>query len=272
MRGLAPIGHRYTLPDFLIIGAMKSGTTSLFRYLTQHPGIASPRVKEVHFFDIPKNYHRGEDWYRVHFPSLKHMQRTSQKIGYPAQTGEATPAMLINSYAVNASSTVPHARLIMVLRDPVERAYSHYQHQKRRMPREKLSFMEALLIEQERISRDLELNISGRGKLSSSLWLYSYAERGKYINQIEHWLTYFSDTQLQVMNFNELKTRPDYFCNRICAFLGLPEHDFSTTERFNSGGYGGDMDDDCREYLTDFFRPYNRRLFDYLGEDWGWPT
>jgi hypothetical protein len=272
MRVLAPIGHLRALPDFLIVGAMKSGTTTLFHYLTQHPGIAAPTVKEVHFFDVPRNFKRGENWYRAHFPSLQHLQQTSQKIGYPAQTGEATPAMFINSYAANVTSVIPQARIIMILRDPVERAYSHYQHQKRKIPRENLSFLEALQMEQERIGRDLELSISEPAKVSPALWRYSYAERGKYFEQIENWLTYFPESQIEIVNFNELKARPDMLCNRLCTFLGLPEYDFSTTEHLNSGGYGTDMDDDSREYLTEFFRPHNRRLFDFLGEDWGWPS
>src|SRR5436309_16134274 len=108
------------LPDFIVIGAQKSGTGSLYAYLNGHPDVAGARVKEVHYFDL--HYHRGVDWYLDQFPD--------EAAARPRCTGEASPYYLFHPHAPRrAFDLVPDARLIALLRDPVDRAISHYHHE-----------------------------------------------------------------------------------------------------------------------------------------------
>jgi len=265
-------GAKHVLPDFLIIGGMKCGTTSLFHYLLQHPGIYGSATKEVHFLNNPTYYRFGERWYRGHFPTEKFMRRRSEDLGYPAICGEATPVMLSRFYAINAAAVVPAARLVAVLRNPVDRAYSHYHHTRRSFIGEPRSFYDALQAEAARTARDMALNVTQPGKAGRTHLRFSYAQRGMYIDQIEFWLQHFDREQLKIINYDRLATDPNAACNEICSFLGVPEHVFETSIRRNTGNYTEPMDERSREYLTALFRPYNRRLFEFLGEDWGWPS
>lgn len=272
VRLYAPLCKRHSLPDFLIVGAMKCGTTSLFNYLIDHPGVIPPRKKEVHYFHSPRNRKYGDNWYRAHFPSQSAIRKLSRQLGYRAITGEATPAMVSNLYALSAGALLPDAKLIMILRNPTDRAYSHYQHQRRRFLNENLPFWEALQAEDARIAHDIDLNNTEPDKVSSAIKRFSYKHRGKYIDQIHRWLSYYPREQLLILNYQDLKVAPDQLFEQVCRFLELPDHKFNTDQRFNVGGYKDPMDDRCKQYLDDYFRPYNRRLFDFLGEDWGWPV
>ena len=265
-------GKEHVLPDFLVIGAMKCGTTSLFHYLQQHPGISEPSIKEIHFLNNPKFYRFGESWYRSNFPTQQAMDELSSQLGYKAVTGEATPAMISNFYAINAHKHLPHARLVVVLRNPVDRAYSHYHHMRRNIFGDPLSFWDALQAEGKRTAADLKLNEEQPEKAGSMHKRYTYAKRGMYIEQIEYWLKFFPREQLKVFHFDDLVTRPGEVCNAVCDFLELPNYEFDTREMRNTGHYTEPMEERCREYLTQQFRPYNRRLFEFLGEDWGWPS
>ena len=269
------IAHRgkfHALPDFLVVGAMKSGTSSLFGSLVTHPDILGPNKKEIHFLDNPHYFRFGEAWYRRNFPTLKAMQAASHKLGYPAQTGEATPAMISNFYAINAGKLVPNAKIIMILRDPVERAYSHYHHAKRSFTGEPLSFWDALQAEEKRLKKDLRANEARPEAATSKLKRYSHTRRGMYIDQIEQWLHYFPREQLMIVSTQALKEDIVTLCEQAYQFLGLPPFKGDVRERRNEGGYSERMDERSREYLTELFRPYNRQLFEFLGEDWGWPS
>lgn len=268
----AGIGPERVLPDFLIIGAMKSGTSSLFHTLQKHPGIASPSAKEIHFLDSPVFYRFGETWYRSHFPTRNTMDALSHRLGYSSVTGEGTPAMISNFYAMNAAKHMPQARLIAVLRNPVDRAYSHYHHTRRSIFGEPLSFWDALQAEHSRTAHDIWLDHNAPEKVGREYKLYTYIQRGMYIDQLENWLRYFPRKQLKLFHYDDLIANTGGLCNQVAEFLGLPPHDFDVSERRNTGGYTEPMEQRCREYLTDLFRPYNRRLFEFIGQDWGWPA
>ena len=268
----AALGEERVLPDFLIVGAMKSGTTSLFHYLTQHPGFCQPSTKEVHFLDNPTFYRFGEKWYRSYFPTRSQMESLGQQLGYRPVTGEATPSMVSDVYAINAHKHVPDARLVMVLRNPVDRAYSHYHHMRRSFFGEPLSFWDALDAEERRIGARRPPANTRQRQQKRSFKRYSYARRGMYIDQIEHWLQYFPREQLKIFSYEQLVNSPDEVCNELCAHIGLPPMTFETGEKRNTGHYNEPMEERCRERLTELYRPYNRRLFTFLGEDWGWPS
>lgn len=273
-RGMSLKQHLFppgVLPDFLIIGSMKCGTTTLFHMLSTHPGVEPPATKEIQFFNQPWNHARGEGWYRAHFPGEQRMQRLAGQLGYRPLTGEATPAMSVPLYAENAAALVPGARLVVTLRNPVERAYSHFQHMRHHPRPERRGFAEALEAEQRLLEEGIRLNADNFRQYGGALVKFGYLNRGRYALELEHWLRFFPREQMLILNFDAWKREPEQAAARVTEFLGLPPHPYQA-RRSNRGVYPEPMPADCREFLTEFYRPWNRQLFDLLGEDWGWPT
>ncbi len=142
------------MPDFIIIGAMRGGTTSLYSYLTEHPNIGPAYMKEVHFFDV--YFHKGLPWYRAQFPSTVQKYYTERVQKQNFITGEASPYYLFHPHAPRRiARLLPHVKLIVQLRNPVSRAYSHYYHEVNG-GHEKLSFAEAIDREEDRIGKETE--------------------------------------------------------------------------------------------------------------------
>ncbi len=257
--------HRLTtplrvLPDFLVIGAMKAGTTSLFNYLAGHPQINPPFRKEIKYFDI--HYPQGLGWYRAHFPV-----RFKMKAGI--LTGEATPYYLFHPLAAQrAARSLPRARLIVLLRNPVDRAFSHYNHMVR-VGREPLSFEEALEREPERLAGEAD-RIAADPRYSTFKHLhYSYLARGRYLEQLQKWFACFPRAQIGIFQSEELFSSPAAAFARILAFLGLPEWDAGDYAAFKQGAYEK-MDGKVRRQLAAYFKPYNRQLYDDLGRSFDW--
>jgi hypothetical protein len=247
------------LPDFLIIGAQRAGTTSLFEYLCRHPQIAPPTHKEIHFFD--DSWWRGVRWYRRFFP-LAHPGRR-------ALTGEASPYYLFHpAVPERVAETCPEVRLIVLLRDPVARAHSQYHHA-RRCGYEHLSFEEALRLEPERLAgEEQELQVDSRHR-SFSHRRHSYATRGLYADQLERWLSFFRLEQLLVLRTEDLLAHTNATFRAALDFLGLPAVGLDDQPLLNRGEYAG-MSPEVEAYLADYFREPNRRLSKLLGRDFGW--
>jgi len=138
-----------TLPDFLIIGAAKSGTTSLYGLITAHPDVLAARTKETHYFNFQHNVWMGMWWYRGHFPSILKKRYIAKRRGRRVLSGEASPSYL-SSHTTPARirAALPDARLIVILRNPVDRAYSRYN-QNLRTQRESLAFEDAIAAEED---------------------------------------------------------------------------------------------------------------------------
>ena len=165
-----------TLPDFLVLSAGRCGSTSLFAALCEHPQVLPPSHKETHFFD--RNWTRGLDFYRRLFPLQARRRARARRAGGPVLTGEATTYYLLHpAVPARASAAIPDARLVVILRDPVDRAYSHYQLSVRR-GREKLSFEEALDAEPERLAGAEERLLADPAADVPSHRVHSYVARG----------------------------------------------------------------------------------------------
>jgi hypothetical protein len=255
-----------SLPDFLIIGAEKGGTTFLYWALCQHPCVEAATEKELHFFDTPKWLKKGIGWYQAQFPA------PMRKDGRTTITGEASPYYLFHHLApYRASITVPNTKLIALLRNPVDRAYSAYRHRVRN-GEEDLSFEEALEVEQERTSGELEKLLSDESYRSRAYAKYTYRLRGIYVEQLKRWHEHFDPDQLLVLRSEDLFTNPVGSLRRVQGFLDLPKHDIDITASMKgrNKGQSQPMASSTRRRLEDFFEPHNRKLYDYLGVDFGW--
>ncbi len=266
--------------NFMIAGTQKGGTTALHAFLVRHPDICMARNKEVHFFDQDEFFEGGEpsyDQYTKAFPDY-----TGQKL-----VGEATPSYMFAPHVAERLHRYnPALKLIFVLRDPVERAFSHYS-MVVKAGVEPLPFGEALLAEEGRLSQAVnryhakiddtaiaEIRQAGQGglaqvlahyRLSSPMWLYSYAARGFYMRQINNLLQYFPREQMLFVRQDELMTEHEASLRRVYAFLGLepviPPH-----KKIFSLNYKPILPED-RTYLLRVFAEDTAELAKFTGWD-----
>lgn len=260
-----------SLPDFLIIGAQRCGTTSLYRYLVQHPRVA-PAVLEkgVHYFDT--KFDKGVSWYRAHFVSSFYKEHWSRRHdGQTLITGEASPYYVFHPLAAGRiAELLPEARLILMLRDPVKRAYSHYQHEVARAF-EHLPFEEALRREPERLEGEAERMEADPGYYSFNHQHYSYLARGRYLEQLRRWHSVFPREQILIINSEEFFAEPDRAYRQVLAFLRLEDRSLHKYQKLNARAYP-DMAPETKAYLKEYFAIHNSSLSAYLGTDLGWSS
>jgi Sulfotransferase domain len=244
------------LPNFLILGAQKAGTTALYAYLRWHPQVTGPSFKEVSFFD--RHYARGERWYRAHFPARRR-----------AAIGEASPSYLFHPLAPErVAALLPDARLIALLRNPVHRAFSHYQHELA-LGREPLSFEDALGAEDERLRGEVERLSSDPAYFSHAWWNYTYLARGRYAEQLERWYGAFPRERLLVLFTEELAQDPGGTYRSVLEFLGLEARELPSYPRIFEREYE-QMHPETRAQLEQSFAEPNRRLAALLGRTLPW--
>jgi len=267
------------LPDFLVIGAQRCGTSSLFRYLAQHPWVGRPLRKEVEYFTV--RFHEGPDWYRAHFP-LRLRRTKARLVGCDLRTFEATPDYLFfPGAAERAAELLPEARLVALLRDPVERAWSHYRHVVR-LGREPLGFDEAIEAEPERLAGEVERAGADPAYPARSLRLHSYAARGRYAEHLAPWIERYGRERLLVVRAEDLFAEPETTYLEILRFLGLPGamprdfRNFSYPAASGGGGAarhaaaGSPAPEPTAARLRAYFAPYNRELGALLDRELGW--
>ncbi len=274
-RGLLAVVHgerRLTsalraLPDFLVIGGQRCGTTSFYNQIARHPAVARAFRKEVHFFD--QSYGRGAGWYRSNFP-LRLGQRIAGRLrGTDALTGEASPYYIFHPHAARrAARLVPQARIIALVRNPVDRAHSHYHHEVR-LGAETLPFPEALETEARRLAGEEERMLEDETYVSFNHQHFSYVARGRYVDQLARWLAFFPPEQVLVLASEDFYADPPGIVGRALEFLGLPGWRPAGRRRDNQGRYRG-LDADLRRELAQRFAADNRRLYASLGRDLGW--
>jgi Sulfotransferase domain len=260
------------LPDFLIIGTHRGGTTSLHEYLDQHPCVARkfPRVqnlKGARYFD--ENFFRGIDWYRAHFPTAAY--RSVRRLrGGPVVSGEASPYYLFHPAAAErASRVVPHAKIIVLLRDPVERAYSHWKRE-RRDGTEPLGFEDAVAAEPERLAGEVDRILSDERYYSYAHENFSYVTQGLYVDALQRWLDHYPREQIYVEASERFLRDPQRAYDGVLRFLGLPPFSLRDARPLNTTGSSQRLASITRRELAARVAPYNRRLEELLGIRFGW--
>ena len=249
--------ERRALPDAVILGAQKCGTSSLQGYLVQHPGVIAPLRKEVHYFDL--NHGQCEAWSRAHFG----------KEGEPGLNIDASPYYLFHpAVPARMHALLPDAKLIVLLRNPVRRAYSHYWHE-RDKGRESLSFEDAIAAEPARLGQAEAQLASGEKASSREHQLHSYLARGRYAEQLERWLAVYPRERVLVLRFEDFVGAPLAGLNRTLEFLGLSPMTQLDVEARNTRNYPP-MSDDTAAKLREYYAPHNRRLEALLGREMGW--
>lgn len=235
------------LPDFLIIGASRCGTSSMFKNLERHPKILPSAVKEIHYFD--NNFKKGFDWYKSKFP-----ERPDDILSF-----EATPNYLFEMRCPsNCHPKLPDVKLIVMLRNPIERTWSQFYHCK--------------IKGQMRVLKLLDVTV----------------QKSMYSKQIKRWLNYYDKDRFLFIHSKDFFENPGMVLNKVFDFVGVERQDFSNfiyweawrkdlkmepvrviDENFKKDEYPKISEED-RDMLKNLFKPYNEKLYEIIGDDYGW--
>jgi len=250
------------LPDFLVLGVHKGGSSSFYYYLVQHPQVRAAMKKEIYFFG--RRYDKGARWYRSRFP-LRSSLRPDRI------TGEATPTYIAWPHAPRLiHETVPDAKLMVVLRNPTQRAISHYFYSVQ-WRQETLPILDALRAEEERLAPHLARSAGDQRYFHPNLGWFSYQHRGHYAEQIERFYEQFGRDRLLIVDNRELAEDTVATMRRAYAFLGIdPDFTPPDLERLAVGHNRRAVDDAVVAHLDAHFRPHNARLAALIGRDLGW--
>jgi len=252
---------RRSLPDFLIIGAQKSGTTSLYNYLIQHPKIIPAKKKEIHYFDL--NYNKDLSWYKANFPLNNQLKKRN------AICGEASPQYIfLPNIMDRISKEIPKVKILVLLRNPIDRTFSHYNHQVR-MGRENLSFKEAIKQEERRINKGYKKMSELSNYIDYNLITFSYLHRGHYDEQVAKCYKLFPKENIKIIQSEKLYQSPNKVYQEVLDFLDLPPMELKDYKVYFSNKYN-EMEPETRNYLRRYFKPHNERLFNLLGEKFDW--
>ncbi len=261
------------VPEFLVIGAKKGGTTSVANWLSHHPHVLPlfprlQRIKSPHYFDI--NYWRGEAWYRSHFHSQAVRRWHEQRHGVRPITGESSPYYLFHPAAAERiHETAPDVKLVAVLREPVSRAYSNYWDRWATGHEDLPTFEAAIDAEPERLAGITDELLRAPDAYSFDHDNHTYLARGRYAEQLRRYFALFDREQLLVLSAANVLKDPAASFARLQAFLGLPPVEIDLTPYNVRSGYPP-LDAAVRERLRDYYAPYNQELYELLGEDLGW--
>jgi len=256
-------------PQFIIVGAQKAGTTSLYHYLARHPDVIPPAHKEIHYFDL--NSEKRIDWYRMHFARYfkENASQNENRKATSIITGEASPYYLFHpNVPRRLASLLPNAKILILLRNPVDRAYSHYQMAKR-YGVESLSFEKAIEAEPDRLSGVEEQMARDPLHYDFHHHQHSYLARGEYIRQIRRWQRFFDPSQMMIIRTEDMRARTPDVLRNVFTFLELDSIELDCREQFAKSDYPP-MEPALRKRLIDYFKPFNQDLSDHLHLDFNW--
>lgn len=257
----AGLPHRKGMvPGYLVVGTKRGGSTSIAHYINQHPEVAPCRTsKGTHYFDV--HHGRGWSWYLSCFPPARDGQRL---------TGEASPYYMFHPLAPERiARELPDVRLVVSLREPVARAWSHHQYETQQ-GYEDQPFAEALRLEDERLAGEEERLRRDPSYESFSHRHHAYLRRGHYAEQLERLYELFDPEQVLVLRSESMFTDPHGELDRVWAHLGLSPVTLDGLDRLKATHRPLDIDDDLARELDHHYRPWNDRLAQLPGVGFTW--
>lgn len=255
-----PFNFLRPYPDFLLIGSQKAATTTLHAYLAQNPHLQAANIKEAHFFNM--HYDRGLNYYKSCFPIRK-----ADTLAF-----ETTPDYIDHPLAPQlCHQAIPEAKLILTMREPVERAFSHFNfvqgyHEAERS----LTFEAGLAQEKERMQQAMDTLTTDRYNAARWLSNHGYVRKGEYASHLERWLQYYPKEQFLFIEFEDIKHRIHEVIERICAFLEVPVHRVEQKKTLNKTAYRAQIAAQTQAQLKAHFQPHNERLFPLIGTRYDW--
>jgi len=222
--------------NIILPGVQRCGTTSLRTYLSRHPALSPPKRREIEYFS--EHYDKGPQWYRIQL-GRGHLDKSPNYLANPA-----APARIARD--------LPNARIVILLRDPVYRAWSHYR------------FAREILKEKRPFSQAMH---SGPGRTDG--W-HSYLKRGHYAEQLTHWLKHIPREQILIVQSERFFAYTGDVYREIVRFLGLSPFVPKEFRRHGTVSTSGTLDAEALEWLSQYYGPYNEALYDLLEKDLGW--
>jgi len=259
-------GSIRVLPDFLVIGAKRCGTTSLFYHLPEHPCISKSPYDNMGFFN--DNFHLGINWYKSFFPTIFTRNKIKSKFGDCMTFDVTTTYMEEESTANNVYQTKPNMKIIVILRNPVDRAYSHY-HVNVKEKSEKRSFEDAIFEEMNRIKSERIIQNKNKNLRVFTPNNIHYLKKGFYALQLKSWFKIFPREQILVLSTEEFQEDQNIIYKKIFDFLNIPNMKIKSTEKMEKGNYIP-MKHDTQNLLLDYFRQYNYELFELINSEFDW--
>jgi hypothetical protein len=265
--GRLTAGHRM-LPSFLIVGGQRCGTTSMYKALIQHPLVMGPVLRKgVHYFDMA--YDQPLSWYRAHFPLTATAARRSQP-NDAAVTFESSPYYLYHPLAAaRIARDLPDVRLLVLVRDPVERAYSAHSHELARGFEDVADFATALELEPERLRGEEERLRTDPQARSVAFRHHAYVQRGQYVDHLDRLAAEVGRDRIHVIDSHQFFTEPLPVYGRVLDFLELPHGPAPTFDQHNARSRS-ELSDSLRATLSAHFEPYDRALEGWLGTIPSW--
>ena len=263
-----------TTPDYLIIGTKRGGSTSLARWVLEHPNVAPlfparETRKGTYFFDV--NYDRGEQWYRSHFPTRASLTVRSRLHGRPLIVGEAVPYYLHHPHAaVRARAFAPAAKVIALLRDPTDRAFGHWG-ERTRNGVEWLSFPDALAAEEERLAGEEERMLADPSYYSFAHQHYSYVDQGRYERGLRRWMDHWPGHQLLILRSEDMYADPGRIYAQVTDFLELPKFEPDAFAAWNMKA-SAKIQPAVETQLRATLAPSVRAVEELLDRSMGWPS
>lgn len=238
-------------PDFIVVGASKCGTSSLFQYLNYHPQILLPHKKEINYF-TPEKLEMGLDWYYSHFPAIADYEDLI--------TGEASPAYFNNPYARENISKLSGVKIIILLRNPVTRVISWYYHNIK------------CGRENRELSAVIESEIATARATSATKIDYSldYIADSIYVGKVRKWLEIIPQENILIVQTEELARHPAITMEQVFDFLALPNYQSIEYIKHNKGYYESEKHSDLIKTMGNFFMPYNQQLEELLDRQFNW--
>ena len=261
---------RRQLPSFILVGAQRTGTTSLFRALMSHPLIHQANYhKGVNYFDI--NYDRDFSWYQGHFPTTATLARRSRGHEGTPVTFEASGYYMFHPCAAERMGRhLPDVKVLAMLRDPIERAFSAHKHEFAR-GYETEPFDRALELEDERLAGQEERMVADPGYQSFSHRHHAYLRRGQYAEQLHRLHDHFPEHRVHLIESESFFESPEVTYGRVLEFLGLPHILPERFDRWNARP-SSPMPDSTRARLRTHFDPHDEALATLLGRAPAWRT
>jgi hypothetical protein len=258
------------LPDFLICGGQRCGTTSLYRALAAHPAVVKAVLhKGVHYFDI--GYHRGPRWYQAHFPLRATADRVADRVGMAPLTFESSPYYMYHPLAgERLARDLPEVKLVVLVRDPVERAYSHHAHEVARGFEPETDFARALALEPRRLRGEAARLVTDPAYYSFSHQHHAYRGRGEYVAHLDRLARLVGRDRIHVVDAGRFFRYPEPVYDEVLHFLGLPQLGYPVFEVHNARPRAAAMPERVRTELQDHFRGYDQQLRGWLRRELSW--
>lgn len=267
-------GFLRVLPDVIIVGAQKGGTTSLYNYLIQHNAIHPANLdysylsKEIHYFSLYP--FKSKQWYKSHFPFQLSKFFKKNVLNNEFISLEATPYYMYHPLAAKRiKKTIPKAKIIILLRDPVERAISHYYHNVS-AGREPLEMMKAFTQYQNMVAAEHKKLMAKRNYSNIEHGFKSYLERGIYLPQIKSYHHVFGRKQVKIIHSHNLFNQPNDILKQVFEFIGISNMTVNNKKVYNQSLADKDVSDEALHFLSEYYKPHNQKLFEYLDQTFDW--